>query len=126
MEEGEEEQSQEYSRPIVKIEETGDATLIRLVRPEAGNALDISMIRELALAFKQADRNPHSRCVVIRGAGGNFCTGRDLSAINDIHRLGPVLEYDEAFTEIFENLAALSKPSVAIVQGRAVGGGFGV
>jgi enoyl-CoA hydratase/carnithine racemase len=126
MDEGEEGTSQEYSRPIVKIEETGDATLIRLVRPEEGNALDLSMIRELALAIRQADRNPHSRCVVIRGAGGNFCVGRDLAALSDTHRLGPVLEYDEAFTEIFENLAALSKPSVAIVQGQAMAGGFAI
>jgi enoyl-CoA hydratase/carnithine racemase len=126
MNDGEEEQSEEYSRPMVKVEEAGDSTLIRLVRPEEGNALDLSMIRELALAIKQADRNPHSRCVVIRGAGGNFCAGRDLAALSDVQRLGPVLEYDEAYTEIFENLAALSKPSVAIVQGRAVAGGFAI
>jgi enoyl-CoA hydratase/carnithine racemase len=123
---GQEQESQEYSRPIVKVEETGDATLIRLVRPEKENALDISMIRELALAIAQADRNPHTRCVVIRGSGGNFSVGRDLTAVGDIHRLGPVLEYDEAFTEIFERLAALSKPSVAVVQGRAIAGGFAI
>lgn len=126
MEEGEEEQGPEYSRPIVKIEETGDATLIRLVRPDKGNALDLNMIRGLALALAQADRNPHTRCVVIRGSGGNFCSGRDLSAAPDTHRLGPVLEYDEAYAEVFENLAALSKPSVAVVQGLAVAGGFAI
>jgi enoyl-CoA hydratase/carnithine racemase len=124
MDDGEEEQGPEYSRPIVKIEETGDATVIRLTRPEKRNALDITMIRELASAIKQADRNPHTRCVVIKGAGGNFCSGRDLDNAPDTRRLGPVLEYDEAYTEIFENLAALSKPSVAVVQGFAVAGGF--
>jgi enoyl-CoA hydratase/carnithine racemase len=124
MEEGEEEQGPEYSRPIVKIEETGDATVIRLVRPEKGNALDVNMIRELATAIAQAGRNPHTRCVVIKGSGGNFCSGRDLAAAPDTHRLGPVLEYDEAYVEIFQNLAALSKPSVAVVQGLAVAGGF--
>ena len=124
MDEDDEGQGQEYSRPIVKVEETGDATVIRLVRPDKHNALDITMIRELALAIRQADKNPHTRCVVIKGAGGNFCAGRDLSAAQEMTRLGPVLEYDEAYTEIFENLANLSKPSVAVVQGFAVAGGF--
>jgi enoyl-CoA hydratase/carnithine racemase len=124
MDEGEEDQGPEYSRPIVKIEETGDATVIRLVRPDKRNALDVTMIRELALAIAQADRNPHTRCVVIKGSGGNFCVGRDLTTAPDARRLGPVLEYDESYVEIFENLAALSKPSVAVVQGLAVAGGF--
>jgi enoyl-CoA hydratase/carnithine racemase len=124
MEEGEEEQGPEYSRPMVKIEESGDATVIRLVRPEMRNALDVNMIRELAAAIAQAGRDLHTRCVVIRGYGGNFCVGRDLAAAPDTHRLGPVLEYDDAYVEIFENLAALTKPSVAVVQGLAVAGGF--
>lgn len=126
MDEGEEEQGPEYSRPMIKIEETGDATVIRLVRPEKRNELDINMTRELALAIAQADRNPHTRCLVIKGSGGNFCAGRDLAAVPDTHRLGPVLEYDEAYAEVFENLANLSKPSVAVVQGQAVAGGFAI
>jgi enoyl-CoA hydratase len=84
------------------------------------------MIRELASAIAQAGRNPHTRCVVIKGSGGNFSVGRSISALPDIHRLGPVLEYDEAFAEIFENLASLSKPSVAVVQGMAFAGGFSI
>ncbi len=122
----EEQEGQEYSRAIVHVEEIGDATVIRLVRPDRQNALDLAMIRELASAIAEANRNPHTRCVVIKGSGGNFCVGRDTNAVADIHRLGPVLENDEAFTEIFANLAALSKPSVAVVQGLAIASGFSI
>jgi enoyl-CoA hydratase len=124
MENDDEQQGKEYSRPIVKVEETGDATVIRLVRPDQRNALDLSMIRDLSQAIAQANQNPHTRCVVIKGASGNFCSGRDLNNADELQRLGPVLEYDEAYISIFENLAALTKPSVAVVQGYAVAGGF--
>jgi enoyl-CoA hydratase/carnithine racemase len=124
MENEEEQQGKEYSRPIVKVEETGDITVIRLVRPDKFNALDLSMIRDLSQAIAQANQNLHTRCVVVKGASGNFCSGRDLGNADELQRLGPVLEYDEAYTSIFENLAALTKPSVAIVQGYAVAGGF--
>jgi enoyl-CoA hydratase/carnithine racemase len=126
MEQDEALESREYTRPVVKVEETGDATVIRLVRPDRRNAMDLAMIRELSQAIRHANRNPHTRCVVIKGAGGNFSVGRDLSAAQEITRLGPVLEYDEAYVEVFENLAALSKPSVAVVQGLAVAGGFSI
>lgn len=126
MEEDEEEQGPEYSRPMVNTEETGDVTTIRLVRPDKRNALDVNMIREFAAAISRANSSAHTRCVVIRGSGGNFCAGRDLTAAPETHRLGPVLEYDDVYVEIFENLAALSKPSVAVVQGLAIAGGFSI
>ena len=123
---GQEQESAEYSRPEVQVEESGDAAVIRLVNTGKRNALDLNMVRELAAAIAQADRNPLTRCLVIRGGGGHFSVGRDMQPVADVHRLGPVLDYDEAYTEIFENLAKLSKPSVAVVQGMATAGGFSI
>jgi len=58
------------------------------------------------------------------GRGRQLLLGRDLGAASELRGLAPVLEYDEAYTRIFLLLAGLGKPSVAVVQGYAVAGGF--
>jgi enoyl-CoA hydratase len=109
---------------VIENAHRGGVTTLTLNRPERRNALDIAMIRTLADALAKADADGACRCVVVKGAGGTFCSGRDLGAAAQLRGLAPVIEYDEAYARIFELLATLSKPSVAVVQGHAVAGGF--
>ena len=109
---------------MIDIRQAGGVTTLTFNRPKRRNALDIGMIRTLADALTEAEADGTCRCVVMKGADGTFCSGRDLGAATQLRGLAPVLEYDEAYTRVFELLAALSKPSVAVVQGHAVAGGF--
>mgnify|MGYP001564981823 CR=1 FL=1 len=109
---------------MIGVECSGGIATLTLRRPQRRNALDEGMIRDLSAALAAADADAHCRCLVLKGAGGTFCSGRDLAAAAGLHGLAPVLEYDEAYTQIFLRLAGLTKPSVAVVQGYAVAGGF--
>lgn len=109
---------------MIAVGRSGGVTTLTLDRPERRNALDAAMIRDLCAALAAAGTDADCRCVVLKGAGGSFCSGRDLGAAAGLRGLAPVLEYDDAYTRIFQLLADLGKPSVAVVQGYAVAGGF--
>ena len=53
---------------------------ITLARPDAFNALDLTLARELHLGVLAADEDPAVRCVVLKGAGKAFCAGGDVKA----------------------------------------------
>lgn len=109
---------------MIRSEQSAGVTTLTLDRPARRNALDEAMIGALAGALEAADGNAACRCVVLKGAGGTFCSGRDLADAQGRRELDAVLAYDEAYARIFVRLAALAKPSVAVVQGHAVAGGF--
>lgn len=109
---------------MIAIARSGGVTTLTLTRPQRRNALDMAMIRDLGAALAAATIDTDCRCVVLKGAGGSFCSGRDLGAAAELSGLAPVLEYDDAYTRIFVLLAELGKPSLAVVQGYAVAGGF--
>jgi enoyl-CoA hydratase/carnithine racemase len=103
-----------------------DGHVMRLVidRQQRRNALSFEMIRTLAAALAEADADAGCNCVMIEGAGDNFCSGRELAVGDGKRSLEQVLAYDDAYGEIFQRLNALTKPSLAVVQGYAVAGGF--
>lgn len=108
---------------MIRTEHAQGVTTIVLDRPERRNALSYEMIRDLGEAVAGSGADESCRCVVIKGAGKHFCAGRELTT--GLKRsLDPVLEYDEAYSAIFRTLLDLGKPSVAVVQGYAVAGGF--
>lgn len=109
---------------MLRVKKKGAVTSLILDRPERRNALSAEMISALSVALARADVDARCKCVVIRGAGAHFCSGREL-APGDLRRgLEAVLAYDDAYGEIFRRLQTLSKPSVAVVSGYAVAGGF--
>src|SRR5258706_10006049 len=81
------------------------------------------MIVSLAAAVATADSAADCRCVVIKSSGEHFCAGRELASAR-ARDLDAVLAYDDAYAAIFEHLRVLNKPSVAVVRGYAVAGGF--
>lgn len=100
----------------------GGVTTLRLDRPERRNALSAEMIEALQRGIAAAEADARCRCLVITG-GEHFCAGREL-APGMSRALVPVLAYDEAYVAVFRALERLSKPSVAVVRGYAVAGGF--
>lgn len=109
---------------MIRSERDGHVVRLVIDRPQRRNALSFEMIRMLAAALAGADIDTDCKCIVIEGAGDNFCSGRELAPDAGRRTLEDVLAYDDAYGEIFQRLNSLSKPSVAVVRGYAVAGGF--
>jgi enoyl-CoA hydratase/carnithine racemase len=98
---------------------------ITLNRPDVLNAFDFRMLRELARACEDASWDDEIRVVVVTGAGRAFCVGADLRAWG-ADLLGNPTEYWKwfgAFKDMHDRLREIGKPTLARVNGIAVGGG---
>ena len=98
---------------------------IRLNRPDVLNAFDFRMLRELARACEDASWDDEIRVVVVTGTGRAFCVGADLRSW-DAELVGNPREYWKwfgAFKDMHDRLREIGKPTLARVQGLAVGGG---
>jgi enoyl-CoA hydratase/carnithine racemase len=98
---------------------------ITLNRPEVLNAFDFRMLRELARACEDASWDDGIRVVVVTGAGRAFCVGADLKSWSADY-LGKPKEYWKwfgAFKDAHDRLREIGKPTLARVNGIAVGGG---
>ena len=109
---------------MIDVQKNGPIATLLLTRPERRNALDHAAVKALSAAIADAEADPGCRCIVLRGAGGTFCSGRDLGDARSDAPLAEILAYDEDWTDIMHLLRGLSKPSVAVVEGHAVAGGF--
>jgi enoyl-CoA hydratase/carnithine racemase len=98
---------------------------ITLNRPEVLNAFDFKMLREIARACEDASWDDSIRVVVVTGAGRSFCVGANLREWAE-HYLGNPTEYWKwfgAFKDMHDRLREIGKPTVARINGIAVGGG---
>ena len=98
---------------------------ITLNRPEVLNAFDFRMLRELARACEDASWDDAVRFVVITGTGRAFCVGADLKSWSAEY-LGDPSAYWKwfgAFKDAHDRLREIGKPTVARINGIAVGGG---
>lgn len=101
---------------------------ITLNRPEKRNALNDALINDLKTALQTADQDASLRVVVIKGAGADFCSGADLSALRKISESGVLENHDDAdnLRELFSLIRAVKIPVIAAVHGRALAGGCGL
>ncbi len=105
---------------------------ITLNEPKTGNALDVAMTEALADALERASGLSNVHCVLLRSSGKHFCTGgnvKDMEAGADLMQ-GSVEAVRERLAgslhRIPRALHALPVPSIAAVNGAAVGAGFDV
>jgi len=108
---------------VIRVQQQGAVCEIILDRPQQRNALTVDMIGSLAAAVAAADAAADCHCVVIKSSSEHFCAGRELAPGRE-RDLDSVLAYDDAYGAIFERLRVLNKPSLAVVRGYAVAGGF--
>lgn len=118
--------TEDNSPVIYSIE--GAVALITLNRPEKRNALNDALVLGLKEALRQADESKDVRVVVIMGAGADFCSGADLSALQKISESSIVenLEDAQQLMELFALIRRVRVPVVAAVRGRALAGGSGL
>ncbi len=99
----------------------GIAWLI-LNRPDKLNAFIAQMNREVKDAIKAASFDEQVRCVVITGEGRAFCSGQDLSEVDELMDHGQVLR--DHYGPMIKQIRQCEKPIVAAVNGVAAGAGF--
>lgn len=108
---------------MLDIDRTGGVTTLLLNRPERKNAFDRALTERLADALEQETADAGCRVVVIKGADDIFSAGRDLRAAESDLEDDP-FAVDDAWVRVFHALHRSPVPSVAVVRGWAVAGGF--
>jgi methylglutaconyl-CoA hydratase len=116
----------EYRKVTYRVER--GVARIALNRPERRNALDQELLTELRDAMHASASDESVRVVVVTGAGKDFCSGMDLRTFAD-DASGDLAKFQSEA----RNMAGLlldmrrhPRPIVAVVQGRALGGGCGI
>jgi methylglutaconyl-CoA hydratase len=110
---------------LVQAKSENGAFVITLNRPERRNALTEAMVGELIQALHAAAGDREARIVVLRGAGKDFCTGLDL---DQFYRSADASEFEHEreaaqLAQLLGALLRLTKPTLALIQGKALGVG---
>jgi enoyl-CoA hydratase len=96
-------------------------------RPEARNAMTWSMYEELANICAKISQDPSIRVATFRGAGGAaFVAGTDIEQFREFKGPEDGIAYEKAIDERMQQLARLPMPTVAIIDGWAIGGGLAI
>jgi methylglutaconyl-CoA hydratase len=113
--------------PLLEINSRGIAT-VTLDRPEKHNAFDEKIIAELTEIFNEVENSKQAKIMVLQSTGKNFSAGGDMDWMKRMAGYG----YDEnirdanALARMLYKLNFLSIPTIARVQGAAMGGGAGL
>ena len=101
---------------------------IVLNRPEKRNALNDELIAEIKRGLEQAAGDGSVRAIVISGAGKDFCSGADLSALQKIAQASVSDNAEDArsLLDLFVQIRQIRVPVIAAVKGRALAGGCGL
>ena len=110
-------------QPHLLTEQRGAVLIVTMNRPEKRNALSGPMLAGMREAWDTVDSDPGIRACVLTGAGGAFCAGADLKAMNESHPGSSGSGFDPAVLEPLLKGRRLTKPLIAAVEGPAVAGG---
>src|SRR4029077_6559101 len=103
------------------VDQSGPIATITLNRPDARNALDFAMRREMVAALDEIEANPAARVVILTGTGGHFCAGGDVEAMRTRHHAAEGQGRVELLNRMVQRLVSFALPTIAMVEGYAVG-----
>ncbi|RWM95369.1 MAG: enoyl-CoA hydratase/isomerase family protein [Mesorhizobium sp.] len=109
---------------LVTFEQDGVIGTVTLRRPEKFNALDIPMLRALEAALDKAELAEGVRVVLISGEGKGFCAGGDVEAWAQLSAADFQVQWVRYGHRVFDRLARLRQPTIAVLSGHALGGGL--
>jgi len=110
---------------VVLVENVGATRIVTINRPEARNSLTRAVLRGVTQAVHRSSADASVRCVVLTGAQGHFCAGADLkqNITDDPQMMEHMEEYLEEFHGLIRSLVRCEKPTIAMMDGAAVGFG---
>ena len=113
---------------VVDYEVRGSAAWVTFNRPEAHNAMTFEMYDQLVAQCDAVDADDDIRVMVLRGAGGKaFVAGTDIRQFEDVQdRARTALVYERRMDAVLDRLEAVRKPTVALVEGFAMGSGLAI
>ena len=108
------------------VERAANVATLTLNRPDAYNALNLPLGRELFAASLELDEDPEVRCIVVTGAGRAFCAGGDVKDfVDNLDRIGVhIKELTTYLHGAISRFCRSDKPVIMAVNGIAAGGGL--
>ena len=111
--------------PHLRFEQDGHQAWLTFDRPEARNAMTWEMYDGLHDICEQVDKDPGVRVLVLRGAGDKaFVSGTDIKQFLEFKTREHALDYEQRIGRVLKRIYTMTKPTIAMVQGDAVGGGL--
>jgi enoyl-CoA hydratase len=115
--------SEQAAGALVEVGIEGHVATIALANPERRNVLDAVMAAALREAAERVEGEREVRCVVLTGSGDVFAAGADIGEIERAST-GENLDYNRRLRAAVDAVASLPVPTIAAVNGHAVGGGL--
>lgn len=108
----------------LRVADDGGVRTLTLARPERRNALNAELVVALTEALEAARRDDAVHVIVLRGDGPHFCAGGELGGLAS----GPAEHHAGrlAYVDLLRAFTTVGRPTVAVIQGKALGGGFGL
>jgi enoyl-CoA hydratase/carnithine racemase len=95
-------------------------------RPQARNALTWDMYEALTDACEEVDTNPDLRVLIVRGSAGAFAAGTDIAQFRGFAAGEDGIAYERRLDAVIDRLERVIRPTIAAVDGPAVGGGCAI
>ncbi|CAB3796292.1 Short-chain-enoyl-CoA hydratase [Paraburkholderia ultramafica] len=113
------------SEPVtLTVHPSGEAEIV-IDRPERHNAMTLAMYESLLALIAQCERDSRVRCILFRGAGGkSFISGTDIAYFKDFRDGSDGVAYEAFVERVIDTVERIALPTVAVIDGWAVGGGL--
>jgi methylglutaconyl-CoA hydratase len=109
---------------MIRLTDQQNIVTLTMNRPRKRNALSIKMIDAMSEGLDEIEKNSSMRALILAGEGQSFCSGMDLRGVlDDAKAMGSMLE---GLSTVAKRIRNLPVPTIARVQGAAVGGGCGL
>ncbi len=110
---------------VLRVERReGAIAVVTLTRPDRLNAIGTDTISALDAALVELESDDEVRAFVITGEGRAFCAGADLGELSGLEGATGFARFVRTFTDVLDRLEQHPKPSIAAIDGAALGGGL--
>ena len=112
----------------IRLQQNHSIATITLNRPDVHNAMNADLIAELTTTLNDLDNAGGTQVIILTAEGKSFCAGADLNSMQKMVNYSKEENFEDAMqlATLLKTLYECSKPTIALVQGDAYGGGLGL